>query len=134
MQRMTQAEVDLHNLRVSKPNRIPVPEDAVSDESELQSDIRKYCNGKGWMCFGGSMAHRTRRTPGEPDMYIVGSRTCGHEVHPLILLIECKTKRGKLSPDQQAVAAGCAKHRVTVHVVRSMSEFTTLVNWKEIQA
>ena len=132
----SESDVALHNLRVSKPNQIPVPADAVEDESELQSDIRQWCRQNGWMCFGGSMAHRTRRTRGEPDMTIVGSRTIAFDDgpdtppaivrQPVILFIECKSKTGKLRPEQAAIAAGCARHGVQVHVVRSMSDFIAL--------
>lgn len=129
---MSQAEIDAHNLRVSKPNQIPVAADAVEDEGELQSEIRQWCRRNGWMCFGGSMAHRTRRTLGEPDMTIVGSRPWQQGDDPdfarvrIILFIECKSKTGKLRPEQSAIAAGCARHGVQVHVVRSMSEFLAL--------
>jgi hypothetical protein len=62
------------------------------------------------------MAHRTKRTEGEPDFIILaeGGR---------VLLVECKTATGKLSPEQQAVAAWAAKLGHSIKIVRSMDEF-----------
>jgi Holliday junction resolvase-like predicted endonuclease len=114
--------IDAHNFRVSKANRIPVPDDASEDESELQSRIRQWCAQNGWTCLGGSMAHRTRRTVGEPDLIVVGSQ----RGDPVIRFVECKTRLGKLSPAQRAVAAGLARHGVTVHIARSMSDFIAI--------
>lgn len=65
------------------------------------------------------MAHSTFRTPGEPDFVILaeGGRA---------LLIECKTRKGKLSPEQRAIVAWANKLGHTVHVVRSFGEFIAL--------
>jgi hypothetical protein len=44
-----------------------------------------------------------------------------------MLLVECKTRLGKLSPEQLATQAWAAKLGHTVHVVRSMGEFLEVV-------
>ena len=46
---------------------------------------------RGWIALHGSMAERTGRTLGEPDLVILadGGR---------VLFVECKSRRGKLSP------------------------------------
>lgn len=115
---MTQAEVDAHNLRVCPANKIPVPADAVTDESELHADIRAECRRRGWMCFGGDMSHRTRRVAGEPDFVIAA--------YGRVYFVECKTRVGKLCAVQVAVAAALSRLGHTVHIVRSMSDFIAL--------
>lgn len=46
---------------------------------------------------------------------------------PRVLLIECKTKVGKLSPEQRAVHAWAEKLGHKVHVVRTFAEFLSLL-------
>ncbi len=91
------------------------------DESELHEQIRQECLKRGWMAFHGSMAHRTFRTPGEPDYVIL----CDEG---RILMIECKTKKSKLSTDQIWVQAWAKRCGHTIHVVRSMKEFHQIAN------
>jgi hypothetical protein len=92
-----------------------------NDESELHEQIRQECLHRGWMAFHGSMAHRAYRTPGEPD-YVI----CCHEGK--LLMIECKTRVGKLSTEQLGVAAWAAKLGHQVHTVRSYEEFLNVAN------
>ena len=122
----TAAAVALHNQRVSKPNQIPVPADAVEDESELHADIRAECRRRGWMCFGGDMSHRTRRNLGECDFCVVTDLDQEDFIPGRVLWIEAKTRIGKLSPGQVANAAGLWRLGHTVHIVRSMSDFLAL--------
>ena len=114
MPRMTQAEYAAYLARAGQSTS--APDDAVPAESALHNDILSECRRRGWLVFHGSMAHKTFRTPGEPDCIVLAdnSRT---------FLIELKTRTGKLSPDQQAVAAWAAKLGHTVHVVRSLKDF-----------
>ncbi len=90
------------------------------DESELHEQIRQECLKRGWLAFHGSMAHSTFRTEGEPDFVIAcdGGR---------ILMVECKTRLGKLSPAQQAIHAWAAKLGHKIHTVRSYEEFLNLI-------
>ena len=92
----------------------------ITDESALHNAIIDYCKSKGWQYLHGSMAHRSRRTIGENDFTILadGGR---------IYLIECKSKTGKLSPEQQAFKAHAAKNGHFVWVIRSMDDFRGLV-------
>lgn len=94
---------------------------AVTHEADLHNDILAECRRRGWIPFHGSMAHSTFRTPGEPDFVILadGGR---------LLLVECKTKTGKLSADQQAIAAWARKLGFQIHIVRSFAAFLTLAN------
>jgi len=91
----------------------------VEDESPLQSAIAKDCLHRGWICFRGSMRHRTHRTVGEFDLIIL--RDGGR-----VLLVECKTEEGKLSPAQLAIHAWAKKLGHWPHVVRSLEQFNEI--------
>ena len=92
----------------------------VSREAELHEAIFDECRRRGWIALHGSMAERTCRTLGEPDFVILagGGR---------VLLVECKTKTGKLSPAQAALKFHAEHLGHTVHVVRSLEEFLQLL-------
>lgn len=94
--------------------------DAVTDEERLHNDIIKFCRDSGWIYFHGSMAHKTLRTVGEPDFTILANNA-------RVFFIECKTKTGKLSPEQLALKLWAEKLGHTIHTVRSMSEFKEIV-------
>lgn len=89
------------------------------DESDLHNAIIDYCRERGWQYLHGSMAARTHRTLGEPDFIILAH---GSQLR----MVECKSKTGKLSPDQQAFIAHARRNGHVVHVVRSMEEVTKL--------
>lgn len=94
----------------------PSQTQAVEDESELHSDILAECRRRGWLAFHGSMAHKARRTLGEPDFTILCE-------WPRVLFVEAKTREGKPSPKQLEIHAWAAKLGHKIHVVRSMAEF-----------
>lgn len=84
-------------------------------ERDLHAQIFDECRRRGWIPLHGSMSERTHRTAGEPDFIIV--RDGG------VLFVECKTRTGKLTREQQAMIAHAAKLGHTIHVVRSFQEF-----------
>jgi Holliday junction resolvase-like predicted endonuclease len=88
----------------------------VTRESDLHESIFAECRKRGWIALHGSMSERTHRTAGEPDFVILAN--AGR-----VLLVECKSREGKLSPTQSAMKAHAEKLCHTVHVVRSMDEF-----------
>ena len=100
-----------------KPSPVLTPE--IADESDLHNAIIDYCKSKGWQYLHGSMAHRTRRVCGEPDFIVLAH---GSQLR----MVECKSKAGKLSTDQQGFIAHAARNGHVVHVVRSMYEFVKL--------
>jgi len=108
-----------YESRRAKPNATPASESSVSKESELHKAIIDECKRRGWIAFHGSMAHQTFRTEGEFDFTILadGGR---------VLLVECKTKTGKLSPEQAAIHHWAKKLGHQPHVVRSFNEFVEL--------
>ena len=96
------------------------PQTPTGRESDLHDDVIAELRRRGWLYFRGNMGERTSRTLGEPDFTIIGS---GGRV----FFVELKTRTGKLSPAQLAVATHAHSLGVQVHVVRSMAEFHTLV-------
>lgn len=100
-------------------NRNGAAKAGADDESELHEAILAECNRRGWIPFHGSMAHRAMRTKGEPDFVILadGGAT---------ILVEAKTRTGKLSTEQLGIQAWAKKLDHTIHVVRSIEEFHNL--------
>lgn len=102
------------------------PRTGCDEESELHSHIIEECKARGLLYGHGSMAHKTHYTPGWPDFVIVKPPAYVAWDHP-ILFVECKTKTGKLTPEQRAVEAHLRKLGQTLHVVRSIEEFKALL-------
>lgn len=94
--------------------------EAVGVEAELHENIRKACLDRGWIPLHSRMDAATGRLKGEPDFIILAT-------FPTCYLIECKTKMGKLSPDQVAFAHWASRLGWTVHVVRSLKEFQGVI-------
>ena len=94
---------------------------AVEDESDLHNDIKDECRRRGWIFFTGSMAHKTKRTAGEPDFICATNdgRT---------LYVECKSKTGKLTPAQQATLHWLLHNKQIAFVVTSIEEFRRIVD------
>lgn len=103
----------------------PIEPNAVDRESNLHNDIMDACRERGWIALHGSMAHKTFRNAGEADFIIFAE-------NPNVYLIECKSRTGKLSPEQQAFAAHAKKLGWTVEVVRSMEAFLDVINKTKI--
>jgi hypothetical protein len=89
-------------------------------ESDLHKFILAECGRRNLVAFHGSTAHATHRTLGEPDFVIL--LPAGR-----VLLVECKTKTGRLSEDQIEVMTRAALLQHRIHVVRSFSEFHSVL-------
>lgn len=89
-------------------------------ESELHDKILNYCESRGWICFHGSMAHRSRRTCGEPDCTILADKS-------RVFFVELKSKAGKLRPEQLTLSVWAEKLGHKIHCCRSMEDFTNLI-------
>lgn len=107
--------------RLAKIKQPPQSKSGVERESDLHAQIMDECRRRGWMFFHGAMCERTHRSEGEPDFEIKASGGRSY-------MVECKTRTGKLTPAQQAVAAHAASLGHRVHVVRSFEEFLEAVN------
>lgn len=90
-------------------------------ESELHSLIKQECSRRQWLCFIGATHKRAWRPLGEPDalIYADGGRC---------FMIECKTAKGKLRPEQIGVAMLAERLGHKVHVIRSFGEFLKVVD------
>ena len=119
----TPADLAIMQARLVSKGASPTrpPSKAVERERDLHEAIKAECQRRGWIAFSGSMAHRAHRTVGEPD-FIILTHDGG------VLLVEAKTRTGKLRPEQRAIAAWAAKLGHTVHVVRSIEEFMNITN------
>jgi hypothetical protein len=120
---MTQQQVDEYQARVWRRRNQPEADaiaDAVKSESDLHDQIIDFCRRRGWIYFHGSMAERTHRTLGEPDFIILASMG-------RVFFIECKSKNGKPSPAQQAMAAHAKNLGHWISEVRSFQQFLEII-------
>lgn len=121
MPRMTSSELAAFEARRNRHRHTTGEGVPAGRENELHEAIQAECARRGWIALHGAMSRRTYRTLGEPDFIILGDRgRCWH--------IECKTSTGKLSVDQQAMAAHYRKLGHAYHVVRSLRDFNTLIS------
>lgn len=106
-----------------RPSDVAESGDA-ENEGDIHNAIIAFCKRMLWIYFHGSMASRTARTIGEPDFVILADKG-------RVFFIECKTKIGKLSPEQLGIKMWAEKLGHQIHVVRSVDEFLRVVNEKE---
>jgi hypothetical protein len=93
-------------------------------EHELQAQIVDHCANQKWICFRGSMAHRTYRIPGEPDLIIVADEG-------RIYFVEVKVGGRKLTPVQRAIKFQMQLLGHNVHIVRSLNGFLRMLAGEE---
>lgn len=124
MPRMSQAEYQAYLMRESTrtgatSTLVVNKAEHVESESDLHSQIIGDCKRRGWLWVHARMDKASHLTIGAPDFLIFadGGR---------LLMVECKTRTGKLRPEQQAFHAMAAKLGHKAHVIRSMEEFLTL--------
>lgn len=98
----------------------PVPDDAVSKEiEELHYPIIKWCKDNRAAYIRARSDIASTIAKGCPDFSIF--------YQGKILLVECKSRTGKLKPEQLGWKMLAEMNNFEVHVVRSMSEFMELV-------
>ena len=117
--RFTEYDVYAHNAKMAAKSGKPVVGTSDDRESTLHGKVFEECRRRGWIALHGSMAHITHRTAGEPDFVILADN--GRTIY-----VECKTAKGKLSIEQQAMAAHANKLGHTIHLVRSIEEFLAI--------
>jgi hypothetical protein len=118
---MSQFDTSWLNAYEARNRKTPVASGGVEDEGELHAEVILECKKRGWLVFHGSMAHKTFRTPGEPDLLICADKG-------RFYMIELKTRAGKLSTDQQAIAAWASRLGHTVFVCRSLEQFLHVID------
>lgn len=100
--------------------RQSTPKDGCTDESKLHEAILTECGRRGWIAFHSRMDVPSTLTKGAPDFFILADGGA-------VILVECKTKTGKLTLEQSAMIAWGKKLDHTIHVVRSIEEFHKLI-------
>jgi hypothetical protein len=119
---MTQAEYDAFLFRKSAKEIHSASSDGVEREADLHEQIIDYCKNaspRPWVPFHGAMCSPTKRVEGEPDFLIFAPWGC--------LLVECKSRTGKLSVEQAALKHHLEALNHHVYIVRSMREFIDAV-------
>jgi len=96
------------------------PPDAETDESKLHAKIVEECKRRGWICLHGSMVEKTSRPIGEWDFTLVADQG-------RVFFFECKSKTGKLTPEQAGMIGWAIKLGHRVAVVRSFEEFVSVI-------
>lgn len=111
-------------------------------EADIQASIRNELRRRGWLTIrinsGGMMNERGRfvafydndytGSKGLPDLIAVRGNGSGSFEG---LFIEVKTKNGKLRESQRRFIAVAAAMGITVHVVRSWQDITTVLDTVE---
>lgn len=111
---------DVHRVNAKHTPAIVAPEDGVEEEHTLHDYIRKFCKDRGWIPLRGSMAHKTKRPPGEWDFIIIAPKG-------KVLLIECKRRKGKQSPEQRDISHQARGLGHDPQVVWSQKQFNEIV-------
>lgn len=106
---------------MSAKKRVAKSDDFDGKESALHAKIMEECGKRRWMFFHGSMAHKAKRTPGEPDFIICASRGVTY-------FVECKRKGEKLSADQNIVRHVLLANEHRWACVYSYNEFLTFID------
>ena len=119
MSTWNQNDVDEFLRRTSSRRMGTGSTEGIDRERDLHEYIIKDCREKMWRFFRGSMCKPTHRTAGEPDFIILAD-------HGRTLLVECKSKSGKLSIEQNAVISDAERLGHTVHVISSFSEWDNI--------
>lgn len=122
----TQLEYQAYLAR-SQAHRQPKPAAGVEVESDLHDEIIAECRRRGWIVIHSRMDRATTTAKGVCDFIIFADRG-------RVFLFECKSRIGKLTPEQKGFAMMADMLGFTVHVVRSYSEFAAIIqNQKEKQ-
>lgn len=122
--KFTQAWFDAQQAKRNNSAMYSPPSEGATNESALHDAISAYCRSKGWLAIHSRMDTATTTAKGVPDFVIFAD-------NGRVFLVECKTRLGKLSPDQAAWHAMAKRNGHEVHTVRSFEEF--LETMKEVR-
>lgn len=117
---MSQFTSQWYQSQLARRTPQPTAETGVDHESELHDDIVAECRRRKWGFIHSRMDLPSTTGVGTPDFCIL--RDGGR-----VLLVECKTRTGKLSPAQLAFKCQAECNGHAVHVVRSLQEFLSLL-------
>ncbi len=112
----------LESNKVRQPETaLPTPPNGCEREKKLHERILSECAARGWLVIHSAMNAPTTCGIGTPDFVILtgGGGT---------LLVEAKSRDGKLRPEQRAWLAWAEKLGHRAAVVRSFDEFITFAD------
>ena len=98
----------------------PSVDEAPMSERRLHELIEAHCRAQGWLAIHSRMDWETTLAKGVPDFVIYADRG-------RVITIECKSRIGKLRPEQAAWHRMAELNGHKVHVVRSFQEFLEVV-------
>ena len=99
---------------------LPPDPQATTDEKKLHEDILADCRNRLWPVIHSRMDTPSTIGVGVPDLVIFAERA-------IVLIIECKTKSGKLRPEQLAWKMILERNDHKHFVVRSFAEYLKVV-------
>lgn len=119
---MTPAQYEAYRSRVPQVDDDVYPMEVIKPtlESALHDFILSFCRGSQWIALHGSMAQATSRTLGEPDFTILADKG-------RVFFIECKSKDGKLTREQDGMRHWMTRLGHAYHIVRTQKEFLQVV-------
>ena len=127
MPRMTEQQFRDYEARMyGKTKSGPAPSDAADDESVLQESIVAACRIRGYLAVRSRMDRATTNQVGVPDIIIAADNR-------RVIWCECKSKTGKLRPEQFATKVWLEKLGQEYCLCRSLSDFLTILEKSPIQ-
>jgi hypothetical protein len=118
---MTQAELNAYEARQRQHANGLATDTAVEKEADLHNEILAECRRRGWIAFYSRMDRATSRVVGEPDFLVLAD---GGK----LLMIEAKSRTGKLSTEQLALRAWANRLGHKVFEVRSLAQFLEVIS------
>lgn len=97
--------------------------DGVSEEDKLHDEIIKLCQERRWAYIHPRMDKKSTIGRGCPDFVIFPPS-------PYVIVMECKSKTGKQTPEQLAWQCQIENCGHVYHLVRSMDEFMSILRDK----
>lgn len=85
-------------------------------ETAIRLGIKDLLRKLGWAVWDLEQNRPTRQTPGLPDLIAM------HEGRRMVLFIECKTPKGRLSPAQEEFRRIASRSGATYLVWRSVAD------------
>lgn len=117
---ITTSDFQAMQARLAANKKLTVIGMPVEDESELHAQILAECKRRLWPVIHSRMDARSTTSKGTPDMAIFADKG-------RTFLIECKTRKGKLTPEQIGWQMLLERNSHSYHVVRSFEEFLAVI-------
>lgn len=126
--RWTQAELDAYEARSRTSKGKTLCEvfeaEAYEDEDKLHYDIMDACKHRGWPFVRSRPDRPTGQIAGVPDFIIATNLP---DPMRKTLWVECKSRKGKQSPEQRGFEMALSMNNHNYHLVRSLSEFLSII-------